>query len=157
VTLDIDDTVDVVHGGQQLSFWNGHYGERCFLPTHVYDTYRPPPWRCCCGPARRCRGKEVAGHVRRLVRRIRCHWPDTRITLRGDGHYGRPEPMAWCEANGIDHIFGLPGNRTLLADPIIVREATPASPTGRCKGGWNCGAMPRRAMPPRRGVRPSAA
>ncbi len=38
VTLDIDETVDVVHGGQQLSFWNGHYGERCFLPLHVYDT-----------------------------------------------------------------------------------------------------------------------
>jgi len=38
VTLDIDETVDVVHGGQQLSFWNGHYGTRCFLPLHVYDT-----------------------------------------------------------------------------------------------------------------------
>ena len=37
-TLDIDETVDIVHGGQQLSFWNGHYGERCFLPIHVYDT-----------------------------------------------------------------------------------------------------------------------
>ncbi len=30
VTLDIDDTVDVVHGRQQLSLFNGHYGERCF-------------------------------------------------------------------------------------------------------------------------------
>ncbi len=38
VTLDIDDTCDVAHGYQQLSFWNGHYGERCFLPIHVYDT-----------------------------------------------------------------------------------------------------------------------
>ena len=28
VTLDIDETIDVVHGGQQLSFWNGHYGTR---------------------------------------------------------------------------------------------------------------------------------
>ncbi|CAM5393788.1 Transposase DDE domain-containing protein OS=Sphingobium scionense OX=1404341 GN=GGQ90_005527 PE=4 SV=1 [Sphingobium scionense] len=35
VTLDIDDTCDVVHGYQQLSFWNGHHGERCFLPIHV--------------------------------------------------------------------------------------------------------------------------
>ena len=34
VTLDIDETVDVVHGGQQLSFWNGHYGTRCFLLLH---------------------------------------------------------------------------------------------------------------------------
>src|SRR3546814_2308150 len=38
VTLDIDDTCDVVHGYQQLSFWNGHHGERCFLPIHIYDT-----------------------------------------------------------------------------------------------------------------------
>src|SRR5579863_10612708 len=32
VVLDIDDTVDVVHGHQQLAQWNAHYDERCFLP-----------------------------------------------------------------------------------------------------------------------------
>ena len=37
VVLDIDDTVDVVHGHQQLAQWNAHYDERCFLPIHVYD------------------------------------------------------------------------------------------------------------------------
>jgi len=25
---------------------------------------------------------------------IRQHWPSTRLTIRGDGHYGRPEVMA---------------------------------------------------------------
>ena len=38
VVLDIDDTVDVVHGHQQLSLFNAHFDERCFLPIHVYDT-----------------------------------------------------------------------------------------------------------------------
>ena len=38
VTLDIDDTLDVVHGHQQLSLFNAHYDERCFLPIHIYDT-----------------------------------------------------------------------------------------------------------------------
>ncbi len=38
VTLDIDDTCDVAHGHQQLSLFNTHYDERCFLPIHVYDT-----------------------------------------------------------------------------------------------------------------------
>jgi hypothetical protein len=37
VTLDIDDTLDVVHGHQQLSLFNAHYDERCFLPIHIYD------------------------------------------------------------------------------------------------------------------------
>src|SRR5690349_8505106 len=52
VTLDIDDTLDVVHGQQQLSMFNAHYDERCFLPIHIYDTATSRPWRCCCGPAR---------------------------------------------------------------------------------------------------------
>ena len=38
VTLDIDDTCDFVHGYQQLSFWNGHYGESCFLPFSFSGT-----------------------------------------------------------------------------------------------------------------------
>jgi hypothetical protein len=33
VTLDTDDTVDVVHGHQQLSLFNSHYDKRCFLPN----------------------------------------------------------------------------------------------------------------------------
>jgi hypothetical protein len=40
VTLDIDDTVDVVHSHQQPSLFNAHYDERCFLPIPVYDTPR---------------------------------------------------------------------------------------------------------------------
>ena len=36
ITLDIDDTCDAVHGHQQLSLFNAHYGTRCFLPVHVY-------------------------------------------------------------------------------------------------------------------------
>lgn len=43
ITLDIDDTVDVVHGGQQLSFWNAHYDCRCFLPIHVYHVESGKP------------------------------------------------------------------------------------------------------------------
>jgi hypothetical protein len=38
VTADIDDTVDVVHGRQQLSLFDAHYDERCVLPLHIYDT-----------------------------------------------------------------------------------------------------------------------
>jgi hypothetical protein len=43
VTLDIDDTCNVVHGHQQLSLFNAHYDERCFLPIHVYDTEKSRP------------------------------------------------------------------------------------------------------------------
>ena len=68
-------------------------------------------------------GAEAAGHIRRLVRHIRQHWPATHITVRGDGHYGRPEVMAFCEAHGIDYVFGLPTNAALRANPDIVAAA----------------------------------
>jgi hypothetical protein len=123
VTLDIDDTCDVVHGYQQLSFWNGHHGERCFLPIHVYDTATGRPVAMLLRTGKTPSGAEAAGHIRRLVRQIRGHWPTTHITIRGDGHYGRPEVMAFCEAHDIDYVFGLPTNAVLRADPQIVRQA----------------------------------
>jgi Transposase DDE domain group 1 len=138
VTLDIDDTVDVVHGHQQLSLFNAHYDERCFLPIHVYDTATSRPVAVLLRPGKTPSGQEVCGHVRRLVRRIRTHWPTTRLTIRGDGHYARPEVMAWCEANTVDYIFGLPGNAVLsrlveaAADDIRVRRAEAQVAVVRC-------------------------
>ena len=118
VTLDIDDTCDPVHGHQQLSLFNAHYDTRCFLPIHVYHVESGKPVTVLLRPGKTPSGPEVRSVLRHLVRRIRCRWPMTRITIRGDSHYGRPEAMAWCEANGVDYIFGLAGNRRLdaLAD-----------------------------------------
>jgi len=137
VTLDIDDTLDVVHGHQQLSFFNAHYDERCFLPIHIYDTATARPVAVILRPGKTPSGKEVRGHLRRLVRRIRKHWPHTHLTIRGDGHYSRPEVMAWCEDNAIDFVFGLPGNAILAdaveaaADDIRTRRALDQKPALR--------------------------
>jgi hypothetical protein len=129
VTLDIDDTCDIVHGNQQLALFHAHYDERCFLPIHVYDTATSRPVAILLRPGKTPTGDEIRSHLRRLVRRIRQHWPDTRLTIRGDSHYGRPEVMAWCEAHGLDYIFGLSGNAVLdrlvepFADDVRVRRA----------------------------------
>ncbi|MFZ4534196.1 MAG: IS1380 family transposase [Alsobacter sp.] len=137
VTLDIDDTVDVVHGHQQLSLFNAHYDERCFLPIHIYDTATGRPVAMILRPGKTPAGREIRGHVRRLVRRIRTRWSKTRILIRGDGHYGRPEVMDWCEQNGVDYVFGQPGNRVLdrlvdeAADDIRTRRALDQKPALR--------------------------
>ena len=128
VILDIDDTCDVAHGHQQLSLFNAHYDERCFLPIHVYDTERSRPVAFVLRPGKTPGGVEVRAHLRRLVRHIRKRWTKTRITFRGDGHYARPEAMQWCEDNGVDYVFGLPGSKTLLKK---VDEAADAVRTER--------------------------
>ncbi len=104
------------------------------MPIHVYDIATSRPVAILLRPGKTPSGFEVRGHVRRLVRRIRQHWPSTRLTIRGDGHYGRPEVMAWCEANAVDYIFGLPGNAVLsrlleeAADDVRVRCAEAQAP-----------------------------
>ncbi len=85
VVLDIDDTVDVVHGHQQLAQWNAHYDERCFLPIHIYDAATGAPVVVILRPGKTPSGVEVRKLLSRLIRRIRRHWPNTRITIRGDG------------------------------------------------------------------------
>lgn len=137
VTLDIDDTLDVVHGHQQLSLFNGHHDERCFLPIHIYDASTGRPVAMILRPGKTPTGKEIRGHLRRLARRIRARWPATRILVRGDSHYGRAEVMAWCEDNAIDYVFGLAGNKVLkrlvdeAADDIRTRRALEQKPVLR--------------------------
>ena len=129
ITLDIDDTCDEVHGQQQLSLFNAHYDAWCFLPIHVYDAATGRPVTTILRPGSTPTGVEVRTVIKHLVARIRRKWPKVRITVRGDSHYGRHEAMAWCEANGVDYIFGLAGNRVLAdmtreaADEVCVRRA----------------------------------
>jgi hypothetical protein len=131
VTLDIDDTCDVAHGHQQLSLFNAHYDERCFLPIHVYDTEKSRPVAVVLRPGKTPGGVEVRAHLRRLTRRIRARWPKTRILFRGDGHYARPEAMAWCEDNNVDYVFGLAGSKPLARK---VEETADAVRTDRAQG-----------------------
>ena len=129
ITLDIDDTCDPVHGRQQLSLFNAHYDTRCFLPVHVYHVESGKPVAVLLRPGKTPSGAEIRTLLKHLVRRIRRHWPRTRLTFRGDSHYGRAEAMAWCEDNGVDYIFGLAGNSVLhglayeVADDLKVCRA----------------------------------
>jgi hypothetical protein len=77
-------------------------------------------------------GVEVRAHLRRLIRHIRTRWHKTRITFRGDGHYARPEAMTWCENNGIDYIFGLPGTSLSPERSTMPRGMEPAHSITRC-------------------------
>ena len=125
MTLDIDDTVDEVHGNQQLSLFNAHDDAYCFKPIHVYDTATGRPVLMLLRPGKAPSGREVRAILYLLVKRIRTHWPKTRILIRGDSHYGRPEAMEWCEKNRVKYVFGIAGNEVLhqLAEPAARRVA----------------------------------
>ena len=51
--------------------------------------------------------------LKRIVRRIRCAWPDVIIVFRGDGHHTKPEVMKWLDANNVEFATGLSPNKKL--------------------------------------------
>ena len=57
-----------------------------------------------------------------MVEQIRKHWPQVRITLRGDSGFCRDELMRWCEDNRVDYVLGFARNsrlRALVSDALI--------------------------------------
>ena len=159
ITLDIDDTADVVHGHQQLSLFNAHYDERCFSADPCLRR-RHRPLRAH-HPASRQNPRRQGGarpstpsgaaHTAALA--------EHRITIRGDSHYGRREAMDWCEENAVRYIFGLSTNETVLAALVFAKTDEVLRPTRDRQSG--CGARLRRdplcrqilvASPPRRGA-----
>ena len=114
IVLDIDDTEDRVHGGQQLALFNAYYDSRCFQPIHIYEATTGKPVAIILRPGKTPDGAEVALVLRHVIGHIRARWPAVDIVVRGDSHYGRPEAMAWCERKRIGYIFGLAGNAVLL-------------------------------------------
>jgi hypothetical protein len=112
IILDLDATDDPVHGEQEGRFFHGYYGHYCYLPLYVF-----------CGrhllaaklrPANIDAAAGTVEEVARIVAQIRARWPSVRILLRADSGFVREELMAWCEANGVDFLFGLARNARLV-------------------------------------------
>ena len=122
IVLDIDDTEDRVHGGQQLSLFHAHYDSRCFLPMHIYEATTGKPVAVILRPGKTPGGAEVALVLRHVVKAIRRRWPRVDILIRGDSHYARHEAMTWCEHNRVGYVFGLAGNQVLLGKVAALAE-----------------------------------
>ena len=86
---------------------NAHHDEYGFQPIVVFDgegRFAAAVLR----PAKRPKGVEIRGHLRRLVRAIRSHWPRVEILVRADRHSGVPEVIDLCRAMDVRFILGAP-------------------------------------------------
>jgi hypothetical protein len=112
IVLDFDATDDPVHGRQEGRFFHAYYRGYCYLPLYVFcgdellvAKLRPSDIDASAG---------TTDVLAWLVPTLRSRWPDVRIIVRGDSGFARDETMAWCEANGVDYVFGLAKNARLV-------------------------------------------
>ena len=110
ILLDIDSTDDPTHGQQQLSFFNGAYGQHMYHPMLVFERHTG------CLLAARLRRGTASSHARivpmllRLVPRLQSAFPGVPIKLRGDAGFALPLLYAFCEFFGIEYALGIPAN-----------------------------------------------
>jgi hypothetical protein len=118
IVLDLDSTDDPLHGQQLGRFFHGYYGHYCYLPLYIFCGDHP--LAAILRPSNIDASAGSLEHIQRLVKRIREAWPDVEIVLRADSGFCRDSLMRWCEANGVDYLFGLAKNQRLLR--VIGRE-----------------------------------
>lgn len=112
IILDIDATDIEAHGSQVGAFFHGYYDHKCFLPLYVFcgDHLLLAQLR----PSNIDGAQGARNVIKRIVRQIRTRWPAVKILVRGDSGFARENLMRWCEASGVDFIFGLARNDYLL-------------------------------------------
>jgi hypothetical protein len=111
IVLDVDATDFPLHGEQEGRFFHGYYDSYCYLPLYIFCGDQ-----ILCARLRQSNSGAAAGslvEIQRIVAQIRTTWPKVKIVLRGDSGFCRNELMSWCEANGVDYVFGLARNQRL--------------------------------------------
>lgn len=119
ITIDLDPTCDETHGGQQLSFFHGHYDTHCYLPMLGYvtpDDERESYLVAAVLRSGRAPCKQGAiGILRRLIKKVRRRFAYSRIRVRLDGGFMTPEVLAFLDESGVEYVVGY-GNNKLLAE-----------------------------------------
>src|ERR1017187_3135069 len=118
VTIDLDPTDDPTHGAQQLSFFNSHYDNACYLPMMGFVTFNDEADQYLCAavlrPGNVTASAGAVGIVRRLMALVRNSFPKARIRIRLDGGFANPELLSFLDgSSGVEYVVAMASNAVL--------------------------------------------
>jgi hypothetical protein len=117
ITIDLDPTDDPTHGGQQLTFFNGHYDTWCYLPMAGFVSFnREPEQYLFCyvlRPGNAPAKQGAIGILDRVIEQLRTAFPKARILVRLDGGFAGPALLNFLDEAGVDYIIGIAENKVL--------------------------------------------
>lgn len=120
IVIDLDPTDDAAHGQQQLTFWHGYYDQNQYFPMLLFEGQTGMPLGAWLRPGKAHASWGAVDMLRRIVNRLRQHWPEIAISVRGDNGVAGPDMYDYCEAEGLTYAFGYATNEVLKRR---VREA----------------------------------
>ncbi|MDZ7692893.1 MAG: IS1380 family transposase [Balneolaceae bacterium] len=113
LTIDIDDTDDPIHGGQQLSMFNGFYGRKVYNQLFFHDGQTGQIILPVLRPGNAHSSRWYVGILRRIVELIRTRYPDLSITIRADSGFSCPAFYRLAEACELKFVVGIAANERL--------------------------------------------
>jgi hypothetical protein len=118
VTIDLDPTDDPTHGAQQMSFFNGHYDNWCYLPVLGFVSFDDEAEQYLCAavlrPGNVTAPVGAVGILRRLLLMIRSFFPAVRIRVRLDGGFAHPDLLDFLDAEPkLEYVVAMASNAVL--------------------------------------------
>ena len=113
IIIDLDPTDDPTHGQQQLSLFHGHYDQHQDFPMMIFEGQTGMPLGAWLRHGTAHAGLGAVDMIRRIVDRMRAHWPNITIFVRGDNGVAGPEMYDYCERSGLLFAFGYATNNVL--------------------------------------------
>lgn len=118
VTIDMDPTDAATHGAQQLSFFNTHYDNHCYLPMLGLVSFDSEPDQYLCAavlrPGNVGAGAGAVGVLRRLIKLVRSSFAKARIRVRLDGGFATPAVFDFLDAEpNVEYVVAMASNAVL--------------------------------------------
>ena len=113
VITDIDATDDPTHGKQQLSMFNGYYGQFMYNELFFHDGKTGQIIVPILRPGNSHSNKWYVSILKRIVQKIRAAYPRLKITIRADGGFSCPAFYQLADDHNSGFVMGLPGNEVL--------------------------------------------
>ena len=118
VTIDLDPTDDPTHGAQQLSFFNRHYDNSCYLPVMGFVSFDDEADQYLCAavlrPGNVTATAGAVGILRRLMALIRKYFRKARIRVRLDGGFASPALFDFLDSEpGVEYVVAMASNAVL--------------------------------------------
>jgi len=136
IALELDPTDDPTHGGQQLSFFNGHYDTWCYLPVAAFVRFDDEPEQhlvaAVLRPGNATASLGALGLLRRLIERLNNAFPKTPLLVRLDGGFATPEILDYLDVQAVEYVVAMAGNSVLKrhAEPLMKKARRRSQVTG---------------------------
>jgi hypothetical protein len=137
IVIDMDPTDDPTHGQQEFAFYNGHYGNWCYLPVVVTIRFEDEGEQHVVAvvlrPGNAHASLGAIGILRRLFEKLRRAFPKVRLRVRLDGGFATPEVFDFLEDERVEYLAAMAKNRRLgpQGRRLLARARRRARQTGR--------------------------